>query len=119
MPVRSPDDVALSLTLAVVASSPAPLLLLDGELKIIAASASFCDQFEAGSADLPGQMLYWLGGGEWDTPEIRALMTSTVSDDAPPRAHEMDFTRPKTPTRRLIVQATPAAIGSKRQEDRS
>jgi two-component system, sensor histidine kinase PdtaS len=105
MAARNPEDVALSLTLAIVASSPAPLLLLDGQLKIIAASVSFSEQFAAGSAGLAGQTLYALGTGEWDMPEMRTLMTSTVSDNVVAGAREMNFERFQRPTRRLIVEA--------------
>jgi PAS domain-containing protein len=74
MPARDPssEDVALSLTLAVVTSSPAPLLLLDGQLTVIAASTSFCDVFGADMAELTDQPLYSLGSGQWDSPELRA-----------------------------------------------
>lgn len=52
MPARqhNAEDVALSLTLAVVTSSPA-LLLLDGDLSIIAASTSFCAVFRCDPAE--------------------------------------------------------------------
>jgi two-component sensor histidine kinase len=105
MPARISEDVALSLTLAVVAASPAPLLLLDGALTVIAASVSFRDQFETGSAELAGQTLFSLGNGEWGMPEMRALMIATVSGDDLAVAHEMDLERPQRATRRLIVQA--------------
>ena len=38
-------DVALNLALAVIASSTAPLLLLNGDLTLVAASNSFCKAF--------------------------------------------------------------------------
>ena len=84
-PQHSSEDVALSLTLAVVSSSPGPLLLLDGDLTVVAASVSFCDAFELGRADLAGQTLYDLGAGEWDIPQLRALMTETASGEAAAR----------------------------------
>jgi len=107
MPARNdtPQDVALSLTLAVVSSSPTPLLLLDGQLIIVVASVSFCDLFETSPADLVGQSLYRLGAGEWDIPQLRALLTATEAGDASVTPHEMDFKRPRSRTRRLIVQA--------------
>lgn len=107
MPARNndPDDVALSLTLAVVISSPAPLLLLDGQLGVIAASTSFCEWFEAGSADLKGQSLYALGTGEWDLAELRDLLTATIAGDAGGGACEIDIKRPRRRMRHLIVQA--------------
>ena len=91
--------------MAVVSSSPGPLLLLDGKLSIVAASASFCELFEAASGDLTGRSLYALGGGEWDMPALHALLTATVAGVALAAAPEMDFKRAGSPTRRLIVQA--------------
>jgi hypothetical protein len=44
--------VALNLALAVVASSTAPLLLLDGDLTLIAASKSFCRAFQIDPASV-------------------------------------------------------------------
>ncbi|MDB5454858.1 MAG: histidine kinase, partial [Caulobacter sp.] len=101
----SPEDVALSLTLAVVASSPGPLLLLDGDLAIVAASTSFCETFDARRADLMGLRLYAVGAGEWDTSQLRSLMAATVSGGAQITAYEMDLERPRRPVRQLIVQA--------------
>lgn len=43
MAARSPghsEEVALSPTMAVVASSPGPLLLLDGQFNVVAANAA-------------------------------------------------------------------------------
>jgi two-component sensor histidine kinase len=104
-PQYSSEDVALSLTLAVVSSSPEPLLLLDGQLVVVAASQSFSDQFDDGAQNLAGQGLYSLGTGEWNTPELRAVTSAALSGDAIGTAREMDLMQPAGPTRRLIVQA--------------
>ncbi len=107
MPARDPssEDVALSLTFAVVTSSPAPLLLLDGQLTVIAASTSFCDVFGADMTELTDQPLYSLGAGQWDSPELRALMTATLSDDDAPDPQGIDLKLPRQPVRHLVVQA--------------
>ena len=47
-------DGPLSLALAVVGSSTAPLVLLDGDLNIIAASASFFTAFKIDPAGAAG-----------------------------------------------------------------
>jgi PAS domain S-box-containing protein len=104
-PLNNSDDVALSLTLAVVTSSPAPLLLLDGQLTVLAASTSFCEAFGHSAAELTGQPLYALDHGEWDSPQLRSLMTETVSGDAAPDARDLDLKRPRRPVHNLIVQA--------------
>ena len=107
MPARnySSEDVALSLTLAVVTSSPAPLLLMDGQLTVIAASTSFCDAFNATAPELIGQSLYALDAVRWDCPELRTLIAATVSGETAPGGCDIDLKRPRKPVRRLVVQA--------------
>jgi two-component sensor histidine kinase len=102
---KSSDDVALSLTLAVVTSSPAPLLLLDGELTVIAASTSFYKVFGSSVAALEGRPLYSLDAGQWDSPKLRSLMAATVLGELAPDALDVDLKSPRRPVRNLIVQA--------------
>jgi two-component sensor histidine kinase len=102
---HSPEDVALSLTLAIVTFSPTPLLLLDGQLTIIAASTSFCSAFGINAAKLTGQPLYALDDGEWDSPQLRSLMTATMSGEGTQDVRNMDLRRSRQPVRHLIVQA--------------
>ena len=101
-----PDDVALSLTLAVVSSSPAPLLLLDGQFTVIAASGSFCEAFGEVKADVLGRGLHELRAGEWDIPELQGLMSEALSGNPSTPALELDLKGPRRPPRRLIVQAS-------------
>src|SRR5665213_2097223 len=49
-------DIELNLALAVVASSAAPLLLLDGDLTLVAVSDSFCRAFEIDPGSVPGSI---------------------------------------------------------------
>ena len=107
MPVRnpSPEEVALSLTLAVVSSSPAPLLMLDGDLAIVAASTSFCEDFGLDPEGVAGQPLLTLHAGAWDTPQMRSLLVAAMSGEAQPPGCELDVSSPGGPKRDLIVQA--------------
>ena len=99
------DDAALSLTTAVVRGSPAPLLLLDGELTILVASASFCEAFDVNPETVAGREIYALGGGEWNVRQLRTLLEITVSGGAKIDAYEMDLRRPDRDDRLLVVQA--------------
>ena len=102
---HSPEDVALSLTLAIVTSSPAPLLLLDGELTIIAASTSLCSVFGTEAAQLTGKPLYSLDDGKWDNPQLRSLMTTTLAGELTADAYDINLQKPQRPVQHLIVQA--------------
>jgi two-component sensor histidine kinase len=98
-------EAALSLTLAVIASSNAPLVLLDGNLSVIAASASFCRAFKIDPASVPNRSLFALGAGEWDVPQLRSLLSATAEGMAEIESYEMDLKRAGEKSRRLVVNA--------------
>jgi two-component sensor histidine kinase len=91
--------------MAMVESSSAPLLLLDGDLVVIAASTSFCVAFQIDAADAPGLQLFRLGAGEWDVRQLRALLSATASGDAAVDGYEMDLKRGGQDIRRLMINA--------------
>ena len=93
------------LALALVASSNAPLLLLEEDLSVTAASACFCATFGIDPSSVAGAQFSELGGGEWDVPQLRSLLRATASGAANIDAYEMDLRRPDRDTRRLILNA--------------
>jgi two-component sensor histidine kinase len=105
VPPTYPDEAAISLSMAIVASSPGPLLLLDADLVVIAASASFSAAFDIDVASAPGHALSRLGDGEWDVPQLRSLLQATASGAAKIEAYEMDLTRRGQASRRLVIHA--------------
>ena len=65
-----PNETVTSLAMALVESSKAPLLLLDGDVVVIGASASFCNTFNLDPATIANRRLADLGAGEWDVPQL-------------------------------------------------
>ncbi|HEX5776945.1 MAG TPA: histidine kinase dimerization/phosphoacceptor domain -containing protein [Caulobacteraceae bacterium] len=96
-------DAGLSLALAVVASSTAPLVLLDGDFALVAASASFFRAFRVKPDEAVGQSLFELRSGEWNVPQLRALMKATAAGAAEVDAYEMDLKGDRSKARRLVV----------------
>lgn len=97
------DDAALSLTQAVVTASRSPLLLLDGRLRILAASASFGRTFGVDPLSARGREIFSLGAGEWDQPELRGVLRRALADGREGEEVEMEFPGPGG--RRLAVHA--------------
>lgn len=64
-------DAALDLALAVIASSTAPLVLLDGSFAVVAASSSFYQAFQIEPEHAAGKEIFALGDGEWDVRQLR------------------------------------------------
>lgn len=101
----SPREPASSLGLALVFSSATPLVLLDQNLVIKAASGSFCLAFELDPATIVGMEFGALGKGEWDVPQLRSLLRATITGDAAIPAYEFDLVRLGQPVRHLIANA--------------
>jgi two-component sensor histidine kinase len=101
----SSSDVTLNLALAVIASSTAPLLLLDGDLTLIAASESFCRAFQIEPDSVPNRPLEKLGSGEWSVPQLTSLLKATASGYAAVENYEIDLKRKGQQDRRLVMNA--------------
>ena len=96
-------DGALSLALVVVAASHTPLLMLDGDLKVLAASKSFCSAFDIDAAAALRQPLSAMGAGEWNLPQLQILLRATLLGQADIEAYEMDLIRTGAKPRRLVL----------------
>jgi two-component sensor histidine kinase len=99
------SHVEAASTLAVIASSNEPLLLLADDLRIIAASASFCRTFQINPASVPGRRLSELGAGEWAMPKLTSLLKATASGSAEIATYEIDLIRKGAEPRYLVVNA--------------
>jgi two-component sensor histidine kinase len=91
--------------MAVVESSNAPLLLLDGDLNVLGSSASFCRVFDLDPAETTDRPIANLGTGEWGPPRLLSLLKATASGFASIEAYEMDLKRPGQEPRRLVLNA--------------
>ena len=100
-----PPEAANSLALALVISSQAPLLLLDEELAVIAASESFCWMFQIDPVSATGAALSRLGAGEWNVPQLDSLLRATAAGGTTIDAYEMDLIRDGKKPCRLVLNA--------------
>ena len=100
-----PPEGVMSLGLAIVASSIAPMLLLDNKLSVVAGSASFCRDFEIDPATLATKPLASIGKGEWNLRTLSSLLEATMTGSASVQAYEINLNREGKPPRRLVLNA--------------
>lgn len=104
MPVTGTQtDAALSLSRALMNTSHLPLLLFDGDLRVVSATPSFCANFDLASDQTSGRTLSELGAGEWNIPQLRTLLENALSDESEMGDYETDLLRPGAEPRRLIL----------------
>lgn len=104
-PLPPPPAVELTLAIAMVASASAPMLLLDDQLNVVAASLSFCRVFSVDPSTVNGREVFSLGTGEWDLPRFRSLLTAVASGGAKVDAYELDLRTVNRGILRLCVNA--------------
>ncbi|UAK23850.1 sensor histidine kinase [Sphingomonas nostoxanthinifaciens] len=104
-------EAANSLALALIASSNAPLLLLDGESNVISASDSFGRAFQLDTANISDRALATLGCGELAVPQLDALLKATASGTAQAAPYEMDLNRPGRGRRQLVLNVQKLSYG--------
>jgi two-component system CheB/CheR fusion protein len=61
-------------TEAIVDTIRDPLLIIDQAMRIKRASRSFYLRFKLSETEVEGQLLYEIGGGEWNSPQLRKLL---------------------------------------------
>ena len=98
-------DAGTSLGIALIVSSNTPLVLLDENLTVIAASSSFCTDFSLDPEHVMGRLIFDLGKGEWNLPQLQALLRATASGNVAIDGYEFDLKRPDTKPMHLVVHA--------------
>lgn len=88
--IAPPSDIALNLALSLIAASVAPVLLLDEDLAIVAASQTFLDAFDVEPGSIPGARLAELGHGDWNAPQLSSLLKATACGQESIDEYELD-----------------------------
>ena len=101
---RLPEH-ADNMSIALISSSFSPLVLLNENLTVIAASNSFCRAFDIDCAVVTGKKFADLGEGEWKVRQLDSLLRATISGNAAIDVYEMDLVRPGKDTLRLLINA--------------
>ena len=102
---------AQSLALAMVAASGSPLLLIDGDFDLIAASASFGRDFRIDVSDTVGRPIFGMGQGQWELPQLHALLNATLVGPSDADSFEMSLESDFREPRRLVLSANKLDYG--------
>jgi PAS domain-containing protein len=93
------------LALAIVDTVREPLLVLDKDLRVVAASRSFYLTFKVASTDTIGKLLYALGDGQWDIPRLRLLLENIVPEHGVMDGYEVEHKFPDIGKRTMLLNA--------------
>ena len=108
------SKAALSLSRALMNTSQLPLVLFDGDLRVVSATPSFYADFNLLRDETDGGLLADLGNGEWNMPPLRALLKNALLAEPKAGDCETDLVRPGVGPRRLIVHVQNLVYDDKR-----
>jgi PAS domain S-box-containing protein len=98
-----PVGIALALSHAIIDTVRDPLLVLDENQRITAASRSFYQTFQLAAEDLRGRLLFEIDGGQWNIPELRELLETIAKDDVTIEGYEVDREFPMIGRRVMLL----------------
>jgi chemotaxis protein methyltransferase CheR len=81
------------------------LLVLDGDLRVVAASRSFYATFQTTSAETVGRLVYDLGSGEWNNPALRELLERIIPEHGVMDHFEVEQDFPTIGRRTMLLNA--------------
>ena len=90
---------------AIVDTVREPLLVLDNDLRVLAASRSFYVTFRVARADTQDRLLYALGDGQWDIPKLRLLLEKIVPERGVMEDYEVEHEFPGIGRRTMLLNA--------------
>jgi two-component sensor histidine kinase len=96
---------ALALAAGIVDAVRDPVLVLDQELRVIAANRSFHSVFKVSPEQTQGRLLHALGGGQWDIPELRALLEKVRAEKGVMEGYDVEHEFPGLGRRTMRLNA--------------
>ncbi|HEX8429836.1 MAG TPA: response regulator [Longimicrobium sp.] len=89
-----------------------PLLILDPSLRVRSANHAFYQTFEVGAEETEGRLIYELGNGQWDIPDLRVLLEDIIPTRSVFNGFELEHTFPQIGRRVMLLNARQLRAGS-------
>lgn len=88
-----------------------PLLILDATLRVRSANRAFYQTFHVSADETEGRLIYELGNGQWDIPDLRTLLEDIVPKSSVFDDFELEHTFPVIGRRAMLLNARKLEAG--------
>jgi signal transduction histidine kinase/FixJ family two-component response regulator len=88
-----------------------PLLILDATLRVRFANRAFYQTFHVSSEETENRLIYELGNGQWDIPDLRTLLEDVVPKSSVFNDFELEHTFPAIGRRVMLLNARKLQAG--------
>ena len=73
---------ALEFSESIINALREPLIVMDGDLRVVSASKAFYDFFKVKPEETEKKLIYSLGNHQWDIPKLRELLEEIIPNNA-------------------------------------
>jgi two-component sensor histidine kinase len=98
------DDVD-TLAQGIVDAIHVPLLILDRDLRVVAANRAFCQTFRMTRQNIKDRAVYALGDGQWNIPALRFLLENIAAPHTVMKGYEIEREFPGIGRRSMLLNA--------------
>src|SRR5438046_865234 len=91
-----------------------PLLMLDTALRVRSGNRAFYQTFHVSPDETENRLIYELGNGQWDIPDLRTLLEDIVPKSSVFNDFELEHTFPVIGRRVLLLTARKLQAGQQR-----
>src|SRR5881227_3407097 len=88
-----------------------PLLILDATLRVRSANRAFYQAFHVSPEETENRLIYELGNGQWDIPDLRTLLEDVVPKSSVFNDFELEHTFPVIGRRVMLLNARKLQAG--------
>src|SRR5579863_1601073 len=88
-----------------------PLLILDATLRVRSANRAFYQKFHVSSDETEGRLIYELGNGQWDIPDLRTLLEDIVPKSSLFNDFQLEHDFPAIGRRVMLLNARKLRAG--------
>src|SRR5579872_3739799 len=89
-----------------------PLMMLDTSLRVQSANRAFYQTFHVSPEETENHLIYELGNGQWDIPDLRTLLEDVVPKSSVFSDFELEHTFPIIGRRVMLLNARKLLAGS-------
>jgi signal transduction histidine kinase/DNA-binding response OmpR family regulator len=89
-----------------------PLLILDSSLRVHSANGAFYQTFHVSAEETENRLIYELGNGQWDIPDLRTLLEDIVPTSSVFNDFELEHDFPVIGRRVMLLNARKLREGS-------
>ena len=103
--VKRLEETAWTFVKTVVDTAPIPFLILDPELRVIAANKYFYQTFKVSPKETENQLIYNLGKGQWNIPKLKVLLEEILPKKTYFRNFKVEHNFPKIGNKVMLLNA--------------